>query len=277
MLAFIHIEKAAGTTFIHILRRNFFARYLDARPLGEQPEELDSMFTARDLTISNKVMFGLECVAGHSVKPYADLADATTELKYVTILRDPVKRYLSQYQYLLDRMNKSMSFEAFLDWDDLKNFQTKKLSVSGDLGEAKDVLRDRVLLAGLVEQFDEFLVLLRRKLEPTKFSPEYQKKNVARPASSLSELAESWKDEIEANNALDLQLYQYVKEQLYPTYIEEYGDDFGQDLADFRETNRSFRGHRLKSYIDYSLRKLYAEPVIGLLRLLRGKSASGSY
>ena len=32
ILGFVHIEKTAGTSLIHILRHNFFMRYMDKEP-----------------------------------------------------------------------------------------------------------------------------------------------------------------------------------------------------------------------------------------------------
>jgi hypothetical protein len=51
-VVFVHIEKAAGTTFIHTLRRNYFLRYLDVRPFSPAS---NSIFTARDLELSLRV------------------------------------------------------------------------------------------------------------------------------------------------------------------------------------------------------------------------------
>ncbi|HMU91316.1 MAG TPA: hypothetical protein PKC33_11515, partial [Pseudomonadales bacterium] len=70
LLAFVHIEKAAGTTFIHILRRNFFLRYLDVRPYGI---ESGGLFLSGDLRISTRILPGLKCFSGHAVTPYSDL------------------------------------------------------------------------------------------------------------------------------------------------------------------------------------------------------------
>ncbi len=112
LLAFVHMEKSAGTSFIHILRRNFLFRYLDVRPFWP---ESDGVFTARDLRASKRLLPDLRCIAGHAVKPYADLSSAHECVLYVTVLRNPVRRYISQYQHWRERMRRKVEFKEFLE------------------------------------------------------------------------------------------------------------------------------------------------------------------
>jgi hypothetical protein len=61
--AFVHIEKAAGTTLNHILRHNFFLRYIDVRPFFKESKGL---FLSKDLEVARRVLPGLSCISGHS-------------------------------------------------------------------------------------------------------------------------------------------------------------------------------------------------------------------
>jgi hypothetical protein len=280
ILAFVHIEKAAGTTLIHILRRNFLFRYSDVRPLSKKSnggQEFNSRFTANDLKKTLIINPFLSCVAGHAIKPYGDLIENFPGIRFITLLREPTKRYLSHYQYWLEKMGRNVRFEDFLKINDISNFQVRKISGSEDISQAKEVLRDRFFHVGIVEKFDEFLVLLKRKLAPTQFEPWYQIKNKAVNKDAGDQILAKYYDEIVERNSVDIQLYEYVKAHILPDYHRWYGDQLLTDLEVFREQNELRFSAMLKNYLDYGLRKFYFEPVGGVIRLSNGLPAKGSY
>ena len=274
LLAFVHVEKAAGTSFIHILRHNFFMRYLDVRPFDKASRRV---FRPSDLRLSLRVLPGLSCIAGHSVKPFAGLEAVVPDIRYITILRNPTERYVSQYQYWVDRLGKNLTFEEFLRTPAVENLQTKKFSETGDIDEAMKVLSERLLLVGLVEEFDRFLVLLRKKLLPMDFDPRYRRKNLAGNKVTTGHLLERFKDKIEERNILDNRLYDYARRELFPRYVEEYGDRFELDVSEFERTNTLTPPPMRKRYADYAFRKLYLQPVTGAIRRSHGMPARGSY
>ncbi len=274
LLAFVHVEKAAGTTFIHILRHNYFLRYLDVRPFSARSQ---GVFTADDLRSSHKLLPGLSCIAGHSVKPFSDLNEQAPNIRYITILRDPVKRYLSQYQYWVERMGKSLSFEEFLDTEEVRNFQTRKIARSGEVDEAKQILSEKFFLVGFVEEFDEFLVLLRKKMLPTQFEIRYKQQNLGRNRVPTSDLAERYADRILENNRLDMDLYTFVRKELFPVYISQYGEEFHRDVEEFRRINSLGGVPMARRYLDYLVRRLYIGPITGIIRVMNGMPARGSY
>jgi hypothetical protein len=274
LLAFVHVEKAAGTTFIHILRHNFFLRYLDVRPFSNHSA---GVFSNEDLAIASRIVPGLLCISGHSVKPFSTLSQATVRLRMITMLREPLARYMSQYQYWIEQMGRNVEFEEFLEVDELKNFQTNKYSISGDLEEAKRALMEDFFLVGIVDEFDGFLLMLEKKLHPIRFDPRYEKKNMAKRKNATNPLKEKYYDKIVNNNEKDIELYQYARDVVYPKFIAEYGDDFSEDLQRFRENNVGFGESKIKRYVDYGIRKCYLEPISGLIRLTNGRPYKGSY
>ena len=120
-------------------------------------------------------------------------------------------------------------------------------------------------------------MLLRRKLLPFPFDPTYEIKNVGRTRNKLDCLRRQYDDVIRRNNRLDLELYEFVKTELYPRFIGTYGDRFQEDLRQFQVRNPSRKAQTLRPRVDYACRKLYYEPVTGIIRILHGLPAKGSY
>jgi len=275
IFAFVHIEKTAGTTFIHLLRKNFFLRYMDVRPVIRHGR---GNLTACDMRILARINPLLRCIAGHSLQTCSDLDTWRSNLRYVTILRHPLSRYVSQFNYWNRRLGKNMAFQQFLDDEDTWNFQTRKIAGQDDLALAMSLLRERFFHVGIVEQFDEFLLLLRRKLQPFLFDVSYSVKNEGdKRTSSIDELVDKHYGEIAEKNSLDLQLYDFVKENLLPRYRTEYGPDLITDVREFSESHARFEGLSLKLYLDFVVRKLYYQPVTGLIRKFNGLPYRGSY
>jgi len=274
LLAFVHIEKAAGTTFIHILRHNFFLQYMDVRPFFKNSKGL---FTHRDFNIAKKMIPSLRCISGHAVTPFSGLEKSCTEIEYITIMRDPVKRYLSQYQHWVEKKKLDYDFEDFLELEDLKNFQTKKYVGTDNLEEAKQLLSKQFKLVGYVEAFDQFLVLLSNYFSDINFDASYRRQNPAHNKISVKALEEKYRERIEENNKVDIALYEFVKNELFPSYIENYGSSFDADVTQFISNNKAFEPPKLKRWIDYLLRKSFITPASGLIRLLNGKPFMGSY
>jgi hypothetical protein len=280
ILAFVHIEKAAGTTLIHILRRNFLFRHFDVRPLSTNLEggvEFNSQFSASDLNKTLHMNPFLQCIAGHAIKPYGDLIDHYPGIRFVTLMRDPIKRYVSHYQYWTEKMGRNVSFDKFLSLDEIAHFQTKKISGTENLSRAKNILENKFFLVGVVDLFDEFLVLLKKKLAPTRFEPWYQIKNIAANKETSNQILDKYHNEIIERNSIDIELYNYVKLHIIPDYQRWYGNIFCRDLEKFRTDNEGRSPTTFKDYLDYVSRKLYFEPIGGIIRRANGLPAKGSY
>jgi hypothetical protein len=275
LLAFVHIEKAAGTTLIYLLRRNFALRYLDVRPLHSRSE---GIFCAEDLLTCLQINPFLLSVGGHAVKPFSDLETVAPNIRYVTLLRDPVRRYLSQYHYWITVLKKEWTFEEFLDHEPSHDFQTRKLVGSSDVAAAKRVLAERFFLVGIAELFDEFLVELAQKLQPRRFDPRHRRRNVASERTQQApDLFERFDARIRANNAGDIELYQHVVDVVLPRQRHLYEGDFGAALTALRGTGEIRERIGVRLLLDGLCRKVYYEPLTGILRRLGGLPMKGSY
>jgi len=271
ILAFVHIGKAGGTTLIHILRRNFFLSSFDVRPLSKNSE---GTFSADDLRKILLINPRIRCVMGHSIRAYSDTIDYAPNLRYITILRDPVSRCISQYQQRVSKHGE-IDFDTFLTRDWLPNLQTRFIAGSQDLELAKEFLETKFFLVGILEEFDAFLTILARKLLPYGFDPSYQPMRVARHSSIRDEILYKYKERILELHQLDLKLYDYARSTLLAREKLAYGPTFDADLATQKQRNQDWSPSRTKPAIDFVVRKAYYDPVTSLIRVLNGLPAKG--
>lgn len=284
LLAFVHIEKAAGTTLLYLLRRNFLGRYLDVRPL--RTREPRGVFTADDLATVLRINPWLRAIGGHAVLPGPALAapDAPRELRFVTVLRDPVARYLSQFRYWNRVMGKDWSFERFLDHEPSWDLQTRKIAGSRDPQVALRRLEHEFSLVGTVDAFDEFLLCLDAQL-PDGFPPHYRRRNSGdSDREEADRLLQRWGDDIVARNEGDQLVLDGVRERVLPRQRAAYPGHLDDDLARFRARQQRLAAGRVGALGDWpllladaALRKGWYEPVTGWLRQRGGLPAKGSY
>ncbi|HET8692446.1 MAG TPA: hypothetical protein VFM30_09985, partial [Steroidobacteraceae bacterium] len=118
LLAFIHTEKTGGTTLNQVLRRNFFLRFADVRPLAPASR---GRFGATDFRIYRRLNPALRAISGHAVLPGLELGGGAGEIRYVTLLRDPARRYVSQFLYFVRIGLRPDDFDRFLDEREFMN------------------------------------------------------------------------------------------------------------------------------------------------------------
>lgn len=241
-MIYCHIEKNAGTTMHYILNENlpyYFAldsnpRYGNHRPFNEKTmQRLLNLFSP------------IQGIGGHTVSPHFDYQAVLPgkEIYMFAFFREPVKRYLSQLNYQIEVMKENWTFETFLNNEQFSDLQTKKIAGTADFEKAKSILTEKMSFAGLVEKFDEGLMIMKTQLGDD-FDIRYKKKNSLtrnKQTYTLQGLSEIEIDSIKSKNRNDIQLYQFLKEELYPKYIELIGDKnellFQQSDFQFRKTN----------------------------------------
>lgn len=264
LLAFAHIGKTGGTTLIHLLRKNYFMRYCDVEPFCAESGKL---LTASDLRKTLRINPFLQCVAGHSVRPYSNLKQVFPQLQYITLLRDPVARCISQYQQRVKKHG-NISFEEFLTRPWLPNLQTRFIAGSEDLEKAKAILQRDFLVVGVLEQFDEFMALLAAKLSLPHFDPSYVSRRVAKDQSQKAQLVQRYRADIEAIHQLDFALYDFVKTQWFPQHVSDCSSTFERYLRLIRATKDQLKpAHDTRAYLDYMVRKAYYLPAQEVVKL----------
>jgi Galactose-3-O-sulfotransferase len=255
---FLHNPKAGGTTFRAILSRQYNARAVytvgGRRHTTEDLKRIRSLDADKVRVIQGHIPFGVHELLRR---------DST----YVTLLRRPVERVISLYQFILTGRLRRMRDEGPLDLSSLAAFversalrevdngQTRRLSgldpefgrcPDGMLERAKENLRERFSVVGLTERFDESVVLARRLFGWK--SVLYLKTQVTRSGPREEVLGSVARRAVERYNELDLELYRYA-EGLLEEAIGRQGPAFRAELDAFRSLNdecarRAAIGHR---------------------------------
>jgi glycosyltransferase involved in cell wall biosynthesis len=222
---FLHLPKTAGTTLLRILEREIAPRTVvrvydeDGTSIAEVVES-DAADRAAIAAVAGHMAIGIDrYLPGRNV--------------YLTMLRDPVERIVSHYEFLRARPHlakRTRALEGVRSLEDyvmaspwaplINNGQARLLG--GDvldpgrpadeatLERALDAVGRPDVLVGLQDRFDESLLLFRRALGWG--YPAYRRENRS-GAAPRDELPESVVAMIRDRNALDLVLYRRARER----------------------------------------------------------------
>jgi len=225
-MAFIHIRKTAGTSFLDAVSANYSPEQrvlLDgrARKIAEALEVLSKLDKDRVAFVHGHVGFGLTEYLG-------------PDFSVVTILRNPLERAVSQYFFLRSRKDSEDSYyrRHTLDYAIadprvnhlFTNVQTRVLS-SGNIrisdkpaaqlneSDLKAAVKNlgRFDVVGFTEDFSGMLEELSRRLGLRIHTTERAKVNAARP--SVSELPDTTRRLLILANELDMELYDAARKR----------------------------------------------------------------
>ncbi len=217
MLVHIHIPKNAGSTMRQLLKCNFKSRLAEFYTHRRGRFLTDDEFLAYLSTLPD----GTAALTGHDLRPLSPMVSAEHGIRYFTFLRDPIRRAISLYHYerkvagSRDAQHVSLlPFEQYVEerpkYDRaISNWQVHNLSATGNLDDARYRL-EAFLMVGLVERFDESLLLLRERCHERRLAVAYRKENVsAKPIVRLAGLSRNVLARLQEMNALDIALYEY--------------------------------------------------------------------
>jgi hypothetical protein len=258
MLVFIHINKTGGRTARYILRSSFGLRHCEVQPWHARWK--GAPFSMQDLHRVRKLYPNLKSIAGHRVTGHVDLQEDGREFRYFTLMRDPLTSCASRFQYQVNvsKKHKNLVFEDWIQQDTVRNYQTKWIAGVDDVSEAIRIIHDKNIFVCMTERYDESLLLLKR-LVANDLNIAYRRVNVARDNAIKERLLttdSTRKMLIEAQRA-DLELYDYVRHGLFPTYQKEYGPSLEADVANYQQTRENNFNYwnltlsRLKQYMLY--------------------------
>jgi galactose-3-O-sulfotransferase len=236
---FIHIPKAAGRTMHSIVARQYDpgeVLSIEGR-LGQA--EASSLRRAEEV----KAVIGLVYYGFHQY-----LQGAST---YVTMLREPVSRVLSLHRYIATNPNhhlyehvRHMSLTDFvsghIDVEEVENGQTRQIAGvkkgspdTSSLERAKHNLETAFAAVGLVDRFDESVVLFKRRLGWK--LPLYVPKNVTK-VEGVGEASTQALDIIRSRNRLDTELYEFGR-GLFGELVRREGRLFHVEVSVFQALN----------------------------------------
>ena len=185
---------------------------------------------------------------------------------YIAMVRNPVDRVISEYFFLIRTKDhpahpavKDLSFYDYVTKgvlaSQVKNTQTRIIAGAGGgfklssyekplsrrtLQIAKANIQQHYILVGLVERFDETLLLLKRALGWRMRDIYYIRQNVGNNRPPENEIATCTTNIIRRSNKLDFELYEYAK-QLFEKRISEQDSYFKRELRMFWFCNKIYR------------------------------------
>ena len=262
---FLHIPKTAGTTLHDILDRHYPPEVVHS--FGADAHASVSHYKSLDEESRIKIRL----LRGHMAYGLHEYLPGPT--KYFTILREPVARVISYYNfirrtpdhYLYDEvMGNDLSLHALLESGlplMMNDGQVRLISgVWGDpafgevtlsmLETAKKNLADTFIVVGLTEQFDKTLCLLKEKLNWQQ-DITYQRLNVSRHGASEEQLPRATVELLKHVNRQDIALYAYAQD-LFSEQCSQQGFLFGSRVRYFQFVNKY--GLDIQKLRTYSIR-----------------------
>lgn len=233
IIGFPHVSKTGGTTILTMLRSTFGTAHCDVESWrGKHGEN----FSPSDLKTLLRVYPHLKSVAGHAFRPYED-CDSVNPIRYFAMFREPISRCISEYQHQLEMRGKNWSFEHYIQTVGFNN-QCRFLSGTPNHEEAIQVIENKNIVCGLLEQFDESLLIFNKLVFDGALNCSYQIKKAAKKNQIRNKLRDDTAAMalIEENNAEDMKLYQHIENVVYPAQKARCGNSLAEELAGFHPT-----------------------------------------
>ncbi|MBD3221233.1 hypothetical protein GF314_08310 [bacterium] len=249
LLAFLHLAKTGGRTFDTVLRSTYGPGYVQAealrphRPIGlDDGEFVAPVYGPDDLRRVRRHCPWLRAIGGHTLTLWSDLHE-TAPVRYVAFLREPLARGASHYQFHVATTDEPLDWDRWCAWPEHHDHQVRYFDRGGDPDRAIAAIEEHQVFIGLLERFDESLLLLQRLAAP-ELRPAYRRRNIAGSNALARELLDdpARRDQLHRMYAREFPLHEWVTRTLWPRYEQAYGPTLAEDAARLRaDPDRGFR------------------------------------
>ena len=267
VLFFLHVPKTAGTTLYTIIERQFGPE--EIYPIiGPDLAASIAQFKSADASAKR----GIRLVRGHM--PFGLHQFIDRPATYVTMLRDPIDRVVSDFYYVFQTPDHPLYEEITSGGMDIATYfesraalhegndQTRLLSgvesVNRRILEGADTRRIAVeqapvthetltiaqqnlathfISVGISERFDESVLLLREAMGWRNVF--YLRRNITRRRPAVRDLPAQTISTLRKHYSIDIELYEDARER-FEDRVRQEGRAFRRELARFRVLNNVY-------------------------------------
>lgn len=268
LLAFLHVAKTGGRSVETMLRSTYGPAYCHAlvwrepEPAGRStaPFQIPT-YDHADFHRLERLNPWMRAVGGHALALWTGLHELRP-VRYFAFLRDPLQRAASHYQFHVAESADPLDWEQWCAWHEPHNQQVRRFTRDGGAAEAIAAIERHGVFVGLMEHFDESLVLLRKLVAP-ELNLAYLRSNVA-PSNDLAKsiLADPVRSSrLQELNREEQPLYDHVTQVLMPAWRAAYGPSLAEDVAQFT-ADRARGFNHLNDRLHRAVYRLYWNPAL---------------
>jgi hypothetical protein len=264
VLIFMHVPKTGGVTLHNVIRR-YHRPERTFEILGESVATVqDSVNRLRAMSETERS--AITCIHGHV--PFGIHRFLPRPARYLTIMRDPTARMVSDYYFARNTPNhalhtlvheKNMSLADFIalreehglsnlccrilsekaNWDELA--ASPRDATPDMLDTARRNIEEHFAVVGLTERFDESLLLIQDAFGWP--DVRYERENVTRDKPKAMTVPADAVKSMQRYHGLDIELYEFARRR-FEAQLAQAGAPFAARLARFHEDNLRYGRRR---------------------------------
>ena len=214
-ILFVHVPKCGGTSLDALIKKHIrFNRFrIDASASFRTAERIDEeVENVRNVLLNYAVYQGYKYITGHC---YMHNPEQFDEFKIITVLRDPVMRFVSHYLYNRYKTHSAhdainLDFEDFLNSDLATNYgdlYCRYFSANRTVTESISTLK-KFSYVGILENLTPITSYISEELKVSG-KIKKQNKNPTKSNKESQEILSKYKDEISKHCCDDIEIYNH--------------------------------------------------------------------
>lgn len=274
IIAFSQVTRCGGVTINSLLRSYFGIKHFDLE--GEFLNN-QMIYNEKDLLFDMKIHPFARSFAGHfsSCLNIDNISKINNKnVLFYTMLRNPIDRVFSKYRFQVDRYNLPNDFNTWYKKYYIPNGMVNHFAGSNNLELAKEILTHKYNAVGILEKFDESLLIFKKKLSLEGMNLQYKIKNDTEKLISYDhkKIENKYRDLVISSNINDLKLYEFVLNTIWQKQVDDYTlDKLKSDLnKEFSLKNYRFN-EQIFSNLKWGLNRTYAHFLYKPISKLRYK------